>query len=268
MHYEIYIDSLFLLNFTMNLYLLLLVNKSLHRTATRFRLFLGAAFGGIGYCMVFLLPLGIALKILAALVCTGAGMLAFVFKPDTIKAFFKIFEKMLLYALLMGGGFLLLRNHVKPFREHMIPLTGMLAFGGILLLVFYRKTGERVREERELLEVRLLAKSGFQIAVKAIIDTGNSLKEPISGKPVSVLDRDAFEKLWQQEDVTKGFRAIPYRSVGCEGGIMRGYELPEITFELDGIKKCCRNVYIGVSEGAVSSTRHYQMLLHPELLEK
>jgi len=83
----------------MNLYLLLLVNKSLHRTATRFRLFLGAAFGGIGYCMVFVLPLGIAFKILAALVCTGAGMLAFVFKPDTIKAFFKIFEKMILCML-------------------------------------------------------------------------------------------------------------------------------------------------------------------------
>ena len=268
MYYEVYLDSLFLLNFTMNLYLLLLVNKSLHRTATRFRLFLGAVIGGVGYCLMFVLPVGIVPKVAAASICAGAGMLIFVFKPGSIKAFFQILERMLMYALLMGGGFLLLRNHIKPFRTHMIPIMGMLASGGILMLVFYRETGRREQEKQELLEVRLLTRSGFRMTVKAIVDTGNSLKEPISGKPVSVLDRATFEVLWQNEDREKGFRAIPYRSVGCEGGIMNGYELPEITFELGGIKKICRGIYIGVSEQAVSATQNYQMLLHPKLLEE
>ncbi|MBD5479237.1 MAG: sigma-E processing peptidase SpoIIGA [Lachnospiraceae bacterium] len=268
MYYEVYLDSLFLLNFTMNLYLLLLVNKSLHRTATRFRLFLGAVIGGAGYCLMFVLPVGIVPKVAAASLCAGAGMLIFVFKPSTIKAFFQILERMLMYALLMGGGFLLLRNHIKPFRTHMIPIMGMLASGGILMLIFYRETGRREQEKQELLEVRLLTRSGFRMTVKAIVDTGNSLKEPISGKPVSVLDRETFEILWQNEDREKGFRAIPYRSVGCEGGIMNGYELPEITFELGGIKKSCRGIYIGVSEQAVSATQNYQMLLHPKLLEE
>ena len=57
MYYEIYIDSLFLLNFTMNLYLLMLVNAGLGRPATRLRLTGGAVLAGIGYCLMFLLPL-------------------------------------------------------------------------------------------------------------------------------------------------------------------------------------------------------------------
>ena len=34
MRYELYVDSLFLINFVMNLYLLILVNRSSLRTAT------------------------------------------------------------------------------------------------------------------------------------------------------------------------------------------------------------------------------------------
>ena len=55
MQYEIYIDSLFLLDFAMNLYLLLLVNRNLNHTATWKRLLAGAALGGAGYCLMFFL---------------------------------------------------------------------------------------------------------------------------------------------------------------------------------------------------------------------
>ena len=53
MQYEIYIDSLFLLDFAMNLYLLLLVNRNLNHTATWKRLLAGAEWGGEGDCLVF-----------------------------------------------------------------------------------------------------------------------------------------------------------------------------------------------------------------------
>ena len=47
MHYELYVDSLFLLNFIMNLYLLILVDNSTLRTATAGRLAAGAAVGAL-----------------------------------------------------------------------------------------------------------------------------------------------------------------------------------------------------------------------------
>ncbi len=106
------------------------------------------------------------------------------------------------------------------------------------------------------------------MTVQGIVDTGNSLREPISRKPVSVLEKEVFDGLYEEGNEPEGFRAIPYRSVGCERGIMKGYQIPEMTIEQGGIKKVCRNVYVAVSEKAVSSTKSYQMLIHPELLEK
>ncbi len=38
MHYELYVDSLFFMNFIMNLYLLILVDRSILRTAPLWRL--------------------------------------------------------------------------------------------------------------------------------------------------------------------------------------------------------------------------------------
>ena len=47
MHYELYLDSLFLLNFGMNLLLLCLVDHSMGHTATWYRLLAGAGVGAV-----------------------------------------------------------------------------------------------------------------------------------------------------------------------------------------------------------------------------
>lgn len=268
-YYELYIDSLFLLNFTMNLYLLLLVNRSHNRTATRIRLFTGAVLGGAGYCLMFLIPVGnMVLKLLFAALLVNGGMLFFVFRPYSVKAFLKLLESMLCYCFLMGGVFFLLSNSFKPFRKHMMTVTGILACGSLLWLIFSFGLYKRKRSGQKALKVILYAAKESKMEVLAIVDTGNSLYEPISGKPVSVLDKASFERLFPQK-APEGIRVIPYRSVGCERGIMPGYEIPELIIEQEGMKKVCSKVYIGVSDKALSSTEGgYQLLLHPALLEQ
>ena len=88
MQYEIYIDSLFLLDFAMNLYLLLLVNRSLNHTATWKRLLAGAAFGGAGYCLMFFLPFSyVPVKILFVGIPVNAGVLYVTFLPHSFALF-------------------------------------------------------------------------------------------------------------------------------------------------------------------------------------
>lgn len=266
MYYEIYADSLFLLNFTLNLYLLLLLNRSLYRTATGLRIFFGAVWGGTGYCVMFFLPVPVWVKILFAAICVSGGSLVFVFRPPNVRAFFKLTEKLLVYALLYGGSFYLLMNHVKVFRNHMMGIVGILACGGIILLMLYSRIGKTQREAQKPCMVEF-CNGKIQMRVQGLIDTGNSLTEPLSGKPVSVLDRDIFETLWKEEELSIGFRAIPYRSVGCERGIMRGYEVPEMIIEQGGVKKVCHNIYVGISDRKISSAENYQILVHPKLLQ-
>lgn len=265
MYYEIYIDSLFLLNFTLNLYVLLLVNRSLHCAATRRRLLFGAIAGGAGYCLMFILPWGgVLLKIFLVGLGLNSAIIYAVFRPRSIRAFFKVLETMFVYALFIGGAFLLLRNHIKVVREHGMSVVGVLAAGGLAWLFLNFLSEMKKAKHNVLCRVEILGKDDKKTSVLAVVDTGNCLTEPISGKPVSVLDRQIFENCF---DKPEGFRAIPYRSVGCERGIMEGVQVAGLRIEVDGICKVCSDVYIGLSERQVSSSGTYQMLLHPKMLE-
>ncbi len=265
MYYEIYIDSLFLLNFTLNLYVLLLVNKSLHCAATRRRLLLGAIAGGAGYCLMFILPFrGVLLKIILVGLGLNGAVIYAVFRPHSLGAFFKVLETMFVYALFIGGAFLLMSNHIKAVREHGMPVVGVLAVGGLAWLFLTFLYEKKKANQNAFCRVWILGKDNKKTSVLAVVDTGNGLVEPISGKPVSVLDKQVYEACFGKADF---FRAIPYRSVGCERGIMEGVQVAELHIEIDGICKICSDVCVGLSERPVSSGGTYQMLLHPKMLE-
>lgn len=79
MRYELYVDSLFLINLCMNLYLLILVGRSLPGTATPWRLIAGAAAGAVCFLLPFFgnAPGGIKLAVCG---CIGSvGMLCITF---------------------------------------------------------------------------------------------------------------------------------------------------------------------------------------------
>lgn len=270
MYYEVYLDSLFLLNFTLNLYLLYLLNYSLNHTATWGRLLLGAALSAAGYCLMVILPFpfrggaATAVRLILTAVLVNGGALWFVFRPTCIKAFLRIAEKMLLYTFFAGGAFWFLLNH-RVFQNRQMPMLFVLFIGGLCLPFFSHRISRQKKEKQEIVQVTLVGKKGGRVSVKGIVDTGNSLREPISGKPVSVLEREAFFTLLSE---TEGLRVIPYHSVGCEHGILEGYEIAEMKIEKNGIEKVCRNAYVGICENRVSAGGSYQLLLNPALFEK
>ena len=61
---------------------------------------------------------------------------------------------------------------------------------------------------------------------RGLIDTGNSLKEPISGRPVHIVSSDVANAVTAGN---AGYMAIPYRSMGNPCGILNGYRVDEIT---------------------------------------
>ena len=61
------------------------------------------------------------------------------------------------------------------------------------------------------------------------IDSGNLLKEPISGKPVVIASSDIINELLSEEERKQRYTIIPFRSVGVSNGIMEGYRMDSIT---------------------------------------
>lgn len=261
MYYEIYIDSLFLVNLVMNLYCLELVNLLFLRTATRKRVLFGAALGGILYLIPFLLPGPAWLKILIFFPSSAAVMILVTFRIRRVEAFFRVCGTLLLISFAFGGSLLFLFRIFPGMRRFLTGVLGILAIGA---LVFMEAAHLLLHKEgQELCRAELIGK-GARITVTALLDTGNGLVEPISGKPVCILEKNVFDGLWRTGN-PEGFRAIPYHSVGKKNGILYGYLLPEMKLEKEGMVIVHKNIYVGVSKDALSSSGGYCMIVSPAL---
>ena len=257
MVYELYVDSLFLVNFVMNLYLLILVNKSTMRTATRMRIVAGAGVGAVVYVSAFLIGLPAKWKVPFLLVLGSGLMLEITFRPRSLRSIMKLLGRLGCYSFLMGGLFLFVGGISPLFQRMLTRLSGVLGCGAILFLVLgWARERERRKQMDSECRVKLSAGQA-DVSVIALVDSGNHLTEPISGKPVSVVNPDIFAKLWTEEPQL--YRIVPYRSVGQRHGLLKAYCVPVLELEIDGMRKQIWNAYIAVSEEAGATG----MLLHP-----
>lgn len=268
MRYELYVDSLFLINFVMNLYILMLVNRSTFRTAKPVRLLLGAALGSGCYLLMFLLNMPIPIKLLLG-AGGAAGMLPVAFPVRGLRNLLKLMEKMLIFSFCMGGALIFLLRSIPVSDGALTGIFGILGAGGILFLFLGRFPWES-KPENSLCRVTLV-RGDKQVTVPALIDSGNSLTEPISGKPVCVVEEEVFRSLWG--DGGQLYRAIPYHSIGKKRGIMEGYLLPELYVEIDGMRKVFHEICIAVSVEAISAAdvseaESIKMILNPRLLSE
>lgn len=273
MVYEIYLDSLFVEVLFWNYCVLSLTNAGFYRVSKNWKIFLGAAAGTLGYLLPLFLPFPPLGRILfAAGSCVGA--LWFTFSVKAFSVFLKVLGNYLKYALLLGGSMLLILR---------LPFAGMRNQKLVLsLLILYLMTAAGFRIQRRSSADRakgtgsaVLIRDGKKICIDALVDSGNSLTEPISGKPVCVLDQNTARVLWGDGAVQTGtslsgeeipFRMIPYRSVGKKG-VMKGYLLPEMRLELGGPAVTFYNIYMAVSpQDLTKEEGKSQVLIHPALV--
>ena len=96
-----------------------------------------------------------------------------------------------------------------------------------------------------------------------IWDTGNVLKDPLSEKPVCILEQSTIEKLTGEKENLKGFHLIPYRTVG-KSGVMPVFELEKMYIVQK--KQWIYRPLVGICEEQISEQGMYQMIINPEIL--
>lgn len=270
MQYELYVDSLFLIHFVMNLYILILVNNSTNGSATPGRLLLGAIVGGMGSVFVFFLNGPMVLKLLLQLIPGSFGMLMIVFPVKGFRNWMKLLERTVLISVCMGGVITILVRVLCRQEGLMTGTLGLLGIGGIAYLFIMRQVRSNSREGSYYSATLIRGKN--RVTVVSLKDTGNSLTEPVSGKPVCVVDEKVFSCLWGSGE-QEYYRAIPFHSIGKQKGILHGYLLPELWLEQNGMKCVYRDVYIAVSPEYISvssdnGTESVKMIINPLLLCK
>ena len=265
MYYEVYLDSIFLICFCMNRYLLGLAVLCLPCTATHVRLWAGSAVGAMGELLSLLIPVGGMPLRLALLAVTLYGMEGITFRCWWGRGLVKITEGLCVFFFLLGGVLKLFLRLLPGKADWLTGSAAVLLLGagcyeGIRLLVLRRQ------RDRENCKVTLYGADGRGIQVEGLVDTGNSLTEPISGRPVAVLEQSVWEQLYPGQPPS-GMRVIPYHSVGKSSGILTGYPMKDMEVEIGGIRQKCRDIYIAIWQERLSEAGGYHILPQPAMLE-
>lgn len=259
MYYELYVDVLFLVNFVMDFILLLLVKKMLKCTATHGRLCLGAALGSVLTCIVVILPIPYAIfKFILFHMFVNIFMIRVGLKIKHIRSFAKAYFLLYIGSFLLGG---ILQAFWQYVRE------GSLFFATVIVgYLFVSKIWDYIgmikRIERYQCEVDLYV-NGERYHVKGMIDTGNGLRDPVSNKPVSILERDIAKKILGNEKLSQ-VRYIPYHSIGKKEGVLLALKIEKMCVHGED-EHWIEEPLIGVSEEKISVEGEYQMILNPNL---
>lgn len=222
----VYLDLVMGLNFVVDLLLLTGTNRLAGYPAGLGRAALGAVLGGI-YGGACLLPgLGFLGNVLWRAVSLGLmSMLAFGTGPG-------VFRRGILFCLLSMalGGIVLGLGSGGIWSL----AAGLLAVSAMCALGFGRGNGQK-----QYVEV-LLNHSGRSVRLTALYDTGNTLRDPLTGERILVAGAgSAYELLKLERDalmhpvetissgICPGARLIPYRAVGQDRGFLLGYRFRE-----------------------------------------
>ncbi|MCI8505067.1 MAG: sigma-E processing peptidase SpoIIGA [Lachnospiraceae bacterium] len=275
---KLYIDVLFAVNVWMNMGLLTLTGIWLKYKKRGFFLFLGASIGGLGSCFLAAIPvfprwaeLLFTYLFTGPVMCRtafgkhgGRGLLREVFSLSVISIFVGGFLNQLYFHT--GAGYvmreLLIGRSAQGGSVLILLLLATVSFlAGKELFFFWGMAGKR---RENLLQVTL-RNGERQTTLTALLDTGNCLYEPVTKKPVSIVEKEAFRLLFpEKEEDQEGFFLIPYHSIGGEG-FLKGRCLSEMAaVGEDGVRHPFADppFFVALKEGSLSVDGGYQMILH------
>ena len=260
----VYIENVFLLNLVMNFYLFRLTGFILRKSTTLLRILLGSAAGALCYCISVCFFKGSQglLMVVAMLPVSVLGCF-FVFKGKTIYEVLRHTGYLYCAAFFLGGGLLFLQRRI-PFLQEMkssailiLVCAGVMYEGGRALVRFLQK-----KKANPFCTV-ILQGDSEELQVTALVDTGNGLREPVSGRSVSVVEEEVFKKM-KEHLLPEKLKVIPYHSVGKAHGIMLGMEVSNIKIRTDDGEKELPEGILAMYRGKLSESGSYQMILSPE----
>ena len=232
---DVYADLLFLINFSMDYLCLYVCARAMRRKIRLPRMLIAASLGGIYSVLSLFLPTSSIISlIIDALVCVV--MCAITFSEEGRRASSTLLCSFLFVGIsMMTGGcmtaiFNLLNRLDLPLGD--IESDGistylfaiLAAAAGIISL----RSGEIVSRRAAIKDCTLtVALRGKSITLSALVDSGNLVKDPLSGKSVVIIDRTALSPLVDLSAIDsflsgeppnggapKGMRMIPINTAG------------------------------------------------------
>ena len=262
----IYIDEYFLINFYIDLLVITVAAKIRNTKIKIVRILFGALTGAIYSCVSILFDIKNGIielfitYIVMSFIITWISF-GFIGKEHLSKNIVVLFVTTFIFCGIINGFFT--KNIIKNNFELIVVAT-LTAFASMGLNRLFRSN---LVANGHFCDV-VIIEGNREIRVKALVDTGNSLFEPISKRPVSVVRNNIADKLKIDNIDEKGAFVIPYRSVGKADGILMGYRADKMKIIYNDKTVMVDKPILAVYKGFFSDKNEYDMLLHPKIISE
>lgn len=293
----IYIDIVLIENLIMNYIILFATGIILKIKRNNLRLIIGSLIGAVYTVMTYIITIKLYsnffVKILLSII-----MVYISYNPQSIKKMWKQLVVFYLTSFVFGGAAFALIYIVKPQEILMknglflgtyplksVILSAIIAF--IIIITTFKIVKNKISKKDIYKNVKIYIE-GKCIAVKAMLDTGNMLKEPITGKSVIVVEHTCLYEIFPKEilnnleNILRGdfsnvseeiknkyitkLKFIPFSSLGTQNGMLLGVNPKYVEIiEEDNIKKI-NEIIIGIYNKSFTKDGAYRALMGIELI--
>ena len=294
----VYLDIVLLENLCMNYIILFATGYIMKLKMKQLRLVLSAMLGGIYAVIAYIeiLPIysSFGMKILLSVL-----MVYIAYNSKNIKNLLKQLVVFYLISFAFGGSAFALLYFVRPqdilirngvyvgtYPIKIALLGGIVGF--IITYIAFKVVKTKLHKKDIIYNIEIHIKEKT-LKLKAMLDTGNMLKDPISGMPVIVVEKqelysilpkkllDNIDKLIgseaenlleqvEEKEIFTRFRMIPFSSVGKQNGIMLGFKSDQVVIEKEDETQMKNNVIIGIFNQSLG--KNYSALIGMDLLEE
>lgn len=275
---NIYADEMLFINFVINMAAVLISERIINKKAGIIRKVCISILIALISFIAVVSPFRVYINFLSV---TALDMLMAIllFSPVRLRDFLKYTFVIRFSSVLINEAYLLIMQYMKYSCFTYILISGAaLAYISVVLLKYI------ARENTYYYNVNIVC-NDKSVNTIGFVDTGNSLVEPISQKPVIIAEFSAIRELLPDnlvyiydnkkecslleiiEAITddsfrKNIRIIPFKSIGNENGMLIGFVADKVN--IDG--NCIKKPVVAIYRCSLSRGGGYNTLLSPRHL--
>ena len=292
----IYVDVVLLENLCMNYIILFSTAYIIKLKIRHIRLIMSSLIGSVYAILAYINIMPIYTNLVVKVILS-ISMIYIAYKPKHIKGLLKELIVFYLASFALGGCAFALLYIVKPqdiFIKNgvyigtyplKIALLGGIT-GFIITYISFKIVKSRVTKNEIIYKI-LVKFEGRQLETTVMLDTGNMLKDPLSGESVILIEKQKLYEILpssllenmgkilggefdtvQCEQYKTRLRIIPFTSVGKQNGMMIGIKSDEVKIITDVDEIIKKDVIICMYEKNFSKSGKYFGLIGLDMLER
>ncbi len=293
----IYVDVVLIENLLMNYIILFATGVILKIKINHIRLVLASLVGAIYTIIAYISNLRIYSNFFLKLILSVV-IIYIAFNPKSVKKLCKFTLIFYLTSFVFGGAAFALIYIVKPqeiLRNNglvlnsnslkVIFISAIVAF--MIITIGFKVVKNKISAKDMYCDIKIKL-NHKEIETKAMIDTGNFLKEPITNTPVIVVEHTLlyncipkeilnhlgnilggdFSEIPKniKEEYMPRLKVIPFSSLGKQNGMLLGIKAEEVVIKNEEESKIKENVIIGIYNKSLTKRGEYRALLGIELM--